>query len=147
MTDIEKINEELRNYKLFKIQRINVKIQQFSELKSDFTKIKKYEYFNYSISLINIVAIIFLTYLVIKSYFETDYYSVNESLIIFVATIVVIFSIYLAVKNIFYIWKLRKYVSASENAVNHFRSESDNLKSTYESYVDNYLESFKIKRR
>lgn len=41
MTEIEKINEELRNYKLFKIQRINTREQEFIQLKKDLLLIKK----------------------------------------------------------------------------------------------------------
>jgi len=44
MTEIEKINEELRNYKLFKIQRINTREQEFTELRDDLTRIKKNHY-------------------------------------------------------------------------------------------------------
>lgn len=79
MTEIEKINEELRNYKLFKIQRINTKQQQFNELKNDLFSIQKNEIATYMLSALNIIAIISLVYYLIKSindelFFEVNYY-------------------------------------------------------------------------
>jgi len=47
MKEIEKINEELRNYKLFKIQRAKKREQEFNILKNDIIKIQKKELFFY----------------------------------------------------------------------------------------------------
>lgn len=62
MTETEKINEELRNYKLFKIQRINTREQEFSEFRKDLLAIRKNEVLNYIIASINVLSILFLIY-------------------------------------------------------------------------------------
>jgi hypothetical protein len=59
MTETEKINEELRNYKLFKIQRINTREQEFSEFRKDLLAIRKNEVLNYIIASINVLSILF----------------------------------------------------------------------------------------
>lgn len=46
MNEIEKINDELRNYKLFKIQRANTRKQEFEEVKYQILKTKKGELFH-----------------------------------------------------------------------------------------------------
>lgn len=42
---------------------------------------------------------------------------------------------------------LKKHIRITENAVKYFAGESENLKSIYENYVENYLESQKRKAR
>lgn len=53
MNETERINEDLRQYKLFKIQRVNTHEQKFKELKNDFVKIQKNEILNYLIAFLN----------------------------------------------------------------------------------------------
>ena len=81
MTEIDKINEDLRNYKLFKIQRINAREQQFSALKKELTTIKKNEVISYLLAAGNILCIIVLIYSIIKSLLNKLYFDVNYQLI------------------------------------------------------------------
>jgi hypothetical protein len=41
MNEIDQINEELRHYKLFKIQRLSTKNQKFNEFNRDLKRIKE----------------------------------------------------------------------------------------------------------
>lgn len=66
MNEIERINEDLRQYKLFKIQRANTHSQKFKELKKDFTKIQKNEILNYLIAFSNIIIFLFSIYNIFK---------------------------------------------------------------------------------
>lgn len=144
MTDIEKINEELRNYKLFKIQRLNTRETEFNELKNDLVKIKKNEILNLLIGFLNIISIIFFIYTFYNSYTNQVVFKITDILIInFI--IIIVLSLYLTYKFFNYTYKLKKYIKTSENATNYFSNESDKLKGIYENYVDNYLERLKRK--
>ncbi|WP_405383768.1 hypothetical protein [Maribacter sp. LLG6340-A2] len=146
MTEIDKINEELRNYKLYKIQRLNVKETEFNELKNDLIKIKKNEVINLLISFLNIISIfLFLKVLYNSNLNQTSLKISNELILNF--AIIIILSIYLTYRFIKYNFKLKKYIKTSEKAINYFSNESNNLKSIYENYVDNYLEEFSRKSR
>tara|TARA_R110000744_G_scaffold68927_1_gene140125 strand:- start:738 stop:1178 length:441 start_codon:yes stop_codon:yes gene_type:complete len=142
MSEIDKINEELRNYKLFKIQRLNLKESEFNELKNDLIKIKKNEIINLLISLINIISIILFLYVLYNSNVNQISFKISNELIINFA-IIIFLSLYLTYRFINYNFKLKKYIKTSEKAINYFSNESDNLKSIYENYVDNYLEDLK----
>ena len=140
MTEIEKINEELRNYKLFKIQRINTKQQQFNELKNDLFSIQKNEIITYMLSALNIIAIISLVYYLIKSINDELFFEVNKEIILLNFVIILVLSIYFTTKLILNNIALKKHIKSCEEAVNYFSNESEKLKSIYENYVDNYLE-------
>lgn len=142
MSEIDKINEELRNYKLFKIQRLNLKESEFNELKNDLVKIKKNEIINLLISFINIISIILFLYVLYNSNVNQISFKISNELIINFA-IIIFLSLYLTYRFINYNFKLKKYIKTSEKAINYFSNESDNLKSIYENYVDNYLEDLK----
>lgn len=143
MTEIEKINEELRNYKLFKIQRINTREQEFIQLKKDLLLIKKNEIFTYIIGTLNFIMILFFIYNLVKSIEDKSFYEMNKELIIINLLVVLILSIFFTVKYIWVTHALRKHIKSSENAINYFSNESEKLKNIYENYVDNYLEQIK----
>ena len=54
-------------------------------------------------------------------------------------------SIFLTFKVFYYNFKLVKHTNSVDDAVKYFSSESENLKSVYENYIENYLESIKNK--
>ena len=139
MTEIEKINEELRNYKLFKIQRLKAKEIEFTEIKNDLVKIKKSEILNLSIVFLNVISIIFLVYNISNSSTITGELLLN----IFIS---IILSIYLTYIYVNYNFKLKKHIKKSENAILYFSQEGEILKSNYENYVDNYLDDLKRKK-
>lgn len=145
MNEIEKLNEEIRNYKLFKIQRSNTRIQKFSEFKSDLIEIKKNEILNYIVGVINIISVIFLVYNAINSYLNHDFFIINKSLIFINFFLTLFLSIFLTFKLFYYNFKLVKHTNSVDDAVKYFSSESENLKSVYENYIENYLESIKSK--
>ena len=145
MTEIDKINEELRNYKLFKIQRINTREQQFSELRKELISIKKNEIVSYILATINIFGIIFLIYNIIKVMNDKIFLEVNFEMITANFTVVLILSTYFTISYIITLNNLKKHIKSSEYAVNYFANESEKLKSVYENYVDNYLNQIKKK--
>ena len=147
MTETEKINEELRNYKLFKIQRINTREQEFSEFKKDLLNILKNEIFNYILASMNFLLILFLIYNAVRSYINPDFYVMNFEIIVLNFILTLCLSLYLTYKFIIYNVQLKKHIRTTENAVKYFAGESENLKSMYENYVENYLESQKRKVR
>ncbi len=146
MTEIEKINEEIRNYKLFKIQRMDLREQQFSEFKNDLIKIRKNEIINYLVAFLNILAVLFLIYNVIKSLLDKTYFENSPELICGNLITVIILSLFLTYKFVSYNLKLKKHIKAVDGAVSYFAGESNILKSVYENYVENYLEASKRKR-
>ncbi|MBN9336304.1 MAG: hypothetical protein J0I88_00405 [Chryseobacterium sp.] len=147
MTETEKINEELRNYKLFKIQRINTREQEFSEFRKDLLAIRKNEVLNYIIASINVLSILFLIYNAVRSYLSSYFYEINWEIIVSNFILTLCLSAYLTYKFIIYNVMLKKHIRITENAVKYFAGESENLKSIYENYVENYLESQKRKAR
>lgn len=138
MTDIDKINEELRNYKLYQIQRLNTREAEFSELKSDLTTIKKNEIFNLIVVFINAASISFLFYSIFKANLNFGKIEVTAELVISFS-ITILLSIYLSYKFVVYNRKLKTHIESAENAVEYFSGESDKLKAIYENYVDTYL--------
>ncbi|PTT75724.1 hypothetical protein, partial [Chryseobacterium sp. HMWF001] len=66
MNETERINEDLRQYKLFKIQRVNTHEQKFKELKNDFVIIQKNEILNYLIAFLNMAVIVLSLYNLFK---------------------------------------------------------------------------------
>ncbi|WP_439479826.1 hypothetical protein [Chryseobacterium aquaticum] len=145
MNEIERINEDLRQYKLFKIQRANTHSQKFKELKKDFTKIQKNEILNYLIAFSNIIIFLFSIYNIFKINTEDGYCKNNEQLIFLNIILVFVFSLFLTYKFWCFNTKLKKYIRTAEDAENHFEKESEILKSNYESYVNNYLNDIKRK--
>ena len=137
MTETEKINEELRNYKLFKIQRINTREQEFSEFKKDLLNILKNEIFNYILASMNFLLILFLIYNAVRSYINPDFYVMNFEIIVLNFILTLCLSLYLTYKFIIYNVQLKKHIRTTENAVKYFAGESENLKSIYENYVEN----------
>ncbi|WP_185147261.1 hypothetical protein [Chryseobacterium binzhouense] len=146
MTETDNINEEIRNYKLFKIQRMNAKEQQFSEFQKDLIHIRQNEIFNYLIASLNVIAVLFLVYNSIKSYSDHGYYEKTIELIWGNFITVILLSIFLTYKFILYNLKLKKHIKTVDGAVSYFAGESNILKSIYENYVENYLEESKKKR-
>jgi uncharacterized protein with PQ loop repeat len=140
MNEIEKINDELRNYKLFKIQRANTRKQEFDEVKNQIFKTKKHELLNYFFVLINLLSIPFLIYNILKSLYEINYYDTNKTIIILNFFLVVLTSLFISYKLVVYIKTLKQQLSIVENAIHHFSNESEVLKGEYETYVNNYLE-------
>jgi len=140
MNDIEKINEELRNYKLYKIQRALTREQEFTTLKNDLTKIRKNEIINYFIVVINVFSIVFFIYQVCTA--GNSYTSIGDHKNLMIANfiLVVLLSLYLTIIFFQYNRKLKLHIKTAEDTVEYFRIEGENLKSIYESYVDNYLE-------
>ena len=146
MTETDNINEEIRNYKLFKIQRMNAKEQQFSEFQKDLIYIRQNEIFNYLIASLNVIAVLFLVYNSIKSFSDHGYYEKTIELIWGNFITVILLSIFLTYKFILYNLKLKKHIKTVDGAVSYFAGESNILKSIYENYVENYLEESKKKR-
>ena len=141
MNDIDKINEELRNYKLYKIQRALTREQEFTLLNKDLNKIRNNEVANYIVIVINIASVFLFVYNVYTSW--TDYTYIMENTILMVVNfiLVILLSLYLSYVFFNYNRKLKLHIKTSENAIAYFKTEGENLKSTYESYVDNYLNS------
>ncbi len=146
MTEIEKINEEIRNYKLFKIQRMDAREQQFSELRNDLIKIRKNEIINYLVAFLNILAVLFLIYNAIRSLVDKAYFQNSYELIYGNFITVIVLSLFLTYKFVSYNLKLKKHIKSVDGAVSYFAGESNILKSVYENYVENYLEASKRKR-
>ncbi len=147
MTEIEKINEEIRNYKLFKIQRMNVREQQFSEFKKDLIKIRKNEIINYLVAFLHVIAVSFLIYNTIKSLSDKVYFEKSFELILGNFITVIVLSLFFTYKFVSYNLKLKKHIKSVDGAVSYFAGESNILKSVYENYVENYLEASKTKKR
>ena len=143
MTDIDKINEELRNYKLFKIQRINTREQEFKELKNDLSRIQKNEVINYIVCTVNIISILLLIYYIIKSALDFNFLELNKDIIIVNFIVCICLSLFLTYKFIINSTKLKRHIKATESAVQYFANESEKLKSIYENYVDTNLENQK----
>lgn len=139
MNEIDKINEELRNYKLFKIQRVTTRIQEFDEIKSQILKTIKNEILNYFILSINLIAIAFLIYNIVKSFQQPDYFSTNTTIIVLNFILVIAASIYTSIKLFVYIKRIKMQLTATENAIQHFSTDIEVLKAEYETYVNEYL--------
>ena len=97
MNEIDRINDELRNYKLFKIQRVNTRKQEFDEIKSQILKTTKNELIDYFIIFINFIAVPYLLYNVIKSFDDRNFFSTNRTIILINFTIVIAVSIYTSI--------------------------------------------------
>lgn len=139
MNETERINEDLRQYKLFKIQRVNTHEQKFKELKNDFVKIQKNEILNYLIAFLNMAVIVLSLYNLFKLFTVSNYFDSNSELVIFNIFSILIFSLFLTYKFWNFNLKLKKYIKTAENAQSYFQNESENLRSNYENYVDHYL--------
>jgi hypothetical protein len=140
MNDIEKINDELRNFKLFKIQRANTRKQEFDEVKDQILKTQKRVLLNYFMVLINVLSISYLVYNLTKSLQDVNFYDINKSIIVLNFIVVVAGSLFTSYQLIIYIKRFKKQLSSVENAIQHFSNESEVLKGEYETYVNNYLQ-------
>jgi hypothetical protein len=140
MNDIEKINDELRNFKLFKIQRANTRKQEFDEVKDQILKTQKRVLLNYFMVLINVLSISYLVYNLTKSLQDLNFYDINKSIIVLNFIVVVAGSLFTSYQLIIYIKRFKKQLSSVENAIQHFSNESEVLKGEYETYVNNYLQ-------
>ncbi|WP_288461093.1 hypothetical protein [uncultured Chryseobacterium sp.] len=145
MNETERINEDLRQYKLFKIQRVNTHEQKFKELKNDFVKIQKNEILNYLIAFLNMAVIFLSLYNLFKLFTVSNYFDSNSELVIFNIFSILLFSLFLTYKFWNFNLKLKKYIKTAENAQSYFQNESENLRSNYENYVDHYLNDIKRK--
>ncbi|PVV55738.1 MULTISPECIES: hypothetical protein [Chryseobacterium] len=145
MNETERINEDLRQYKLFKIQRVNTHEQKFKELKNDFVIIQKNEILNYLIAFLNMAVIVLSLYNLFKLFTVSNYFDSNSELVIFNIFSILIFSLFLTYKFWNFNLKLKKYIKTAENAQSYFQNESENLRSNYENYVDHYLNDIKRK--
>ncbi|MCY1662705.1 hypothetical protein [Chryseobacterium sp. SL1] len=145
MNETERINEDLRQYKLFKIQRVNTHEQKFKELKNDFVKIQKNEILNYLIAFLNMAVIVLSLYNLFKLFTVSNYFDSNSELVIFNIFSILIFSLFLTYKFWNFNLKLKKYIKTAENAQSYFQNEIENLRSNYENYVDHYLNNIKRK--
>lgn len=95
----------------------------------------------------NFLLILFLIYNAVRSYINPDFYVMNFEIIVLNFILTLCLSLYLTYKFIIYNVQLKKHIRTTENAVKYFAGESENLKSIYENYVENYLESQKRKVR
>ncbi|MDO3423428.1 hypothetical protein QWT87_00910 [Chryseobacterium sp. APV1] len=145
MNETERINEDLRQYKLFKIKRVNTHEQKFKELKNDFVKIQKNEILNYLIAFINMAVIVLSLYNLFKLFTVSNYFDSNSEVVIFNIFSILVFSLFLTYKFWNFNLKLKKYIKTAENAQSYFQNESENLRSNYENYVDHYLNDIKRK--
>lgn len=145
MNETERINEDLRQYKLFKIKRVNTHEQKFKELKNDFVKIQKNEILNYLIAFLNMAVIVLSLYNLFKLFTVSNYFDSNSELVIFNIFSILVFSLFLTYKFWNFNLKLKKYIKTAENAQSYFQNESENLRSNYENYVDHYLNDIKRK--
>jgi hypothetical protein len=139
MNEIEKINDELRNYKLFKIQRANTRKQEFEEVKYQILKTKKGELFDYFTVFINLIFTSHLFYNLFKSYQDKNFYEVNKLIIFIDLIVVIIASLITSYKLIIYIIRFKAQLISVEKAIQHFSNESEVLKGEYEIFVNNYL--------
>jgi hypothetical protein len=98
MNETERINEDLRQYKLFKIQRVNTHEQKFKELKNDFVIIQKNEILNYLIAFLNMAVIVLSLYNLFKLFTVSNYFDSNSELVIFNIFSILIFSLFLTYK-------------------------------------------------
>ena len=140
MNEIEKINDELRNNKLFKIQLANTRKQEFDEVKDQILQTNKDQLLNYLIVLINFISIPYLIYNVAKSFQDINFYDTNKAIIFINFFIVIAASLFTSYKLVSYSKSLKKQLSTVENAIQHFSSEIEVLKAEYEVYVNLYLQ-------
>ena len=145
MNETERINEDLRQYKLFKIKRVNTHEQKFKELKNDFVKIQKNEILNYLIAFLNMAVIVLSLYNLFKLFTVSNYFDSNSEVVIFNIFSILVFSLFLTYKFWNFNLKIKKYIKTAENAQSYFQNESENLRSNYENYVDHYLNDIKRK--
>ena len=136
MNDIEKINEELRNFKLYKIQRANTRRQEFEEVKVEIQKTNKDQLFNYFMVLVHFTSILYL----VKSFLYDDSKDTNS--VILGVNILIVFasSLYVLYQLVRYIKNLKKQLKTVENGIQYFSTEIEVLKSDYEIYVGDYLQ-------
>lgn len=136
MNDIEKINEELRNFKLYKIQRANTRRQEFEEVKVEIQQTNKDQLFNYFMVLVHFTSILYL----VKSFLYDDYKDTNS--VILGVNILIVFasSLYVLYQLVRYIKNIKKQLKTVENGIQYFSTEIEVLKSDYEIYVGDYLQ-------
>ena len=140
MNDIEKINDELRNYKLFKIQRANTRKQEFDEVREQLLKTKINELFHYFMVLVNFLSIPYLIYNITVSLQDEHFYETNKAVLFVNLAVVVFASLFVSYKLIIYIRQLQTQLTTVEKAVHYFSNESEVLKAEYETYVNHYLQ-------
>jgi hypothetical protein len=104
MNEIDQINEELRHYKLFKIQRLSTKNQKFNEFNRDLKRIKRNEIISYIIAIINIASITFFIYQLFECKFNIHslYFENNYLYVIGNFLLVLVLSFYLTYKYLFF---------------------------------------------
>ena len=136
MNDIEKINEELRNFKLYKIQRANTRRQEFEEVKVEIQQTNKDQLFNYFMVLVHFTSILYL----VKSFLYDDYKDTNS--VILGVNILIVFAsfLYVLYQLVRYIKNIKKQLKTVENGIQYFSTEIEVLKSDYEIYVGDYLQ-------
>lgn len=149
MNEIDQINEELRHYKLFKIQRLSTKNQKFNEFNRDLKRIKRNEIISYIIAIINIASITFFIYQLFECKFNIHslYFENNYLYVIGNFLLVLVLSFYLTYKYLFFVFKLKKYIKLVDEVIEDLNYEDKLMKNNYEGYVNNYLEKEKRNRR
>lgn len=134
MTDHQKINEEIRNYKLYKIQRINTKIQNYTEVLNDIKQSQKSHLAAKLLSYFNYFAPIIMLVLIIKNNNEPDgNYEIYLYLILFVF---IANSLYLSYHNILLRNKFKSFETKVQETIDHFQSESEKHKTNYEFFIE-----------
>lgn len=98
MTDNQRINEEIRNYKLFKIQRIRTKIQNYSEILSDIEQFKKSHFATNALSYFNYVAPVIMLFLISKNSSEPN--GNYEGFLYFILLLFIINAVYQSHHNV-----------------------------------------------
>ena len=134
MTDTDKINEEIRNYKLFKVQRLNTKVQKYSEILAEIKQFKKTNFINNILSYFNFIAPIIILYLLFN--YKNDINGNYEGFLYLMLFIFTANSIHQSYLNII----LRKKFSSFEDqileTVDHYKSESEKQINNYEFFVE-----------
>jgi len=145
MTDIEQIDDELRNYKLFKIQKSNTKIQKYSEIHDDLKKSKKFNSFYNMLSYINYVIIIFFIFLLLGHLMDLN--TNNEKYLYLLLLVILSISAFQSFQNIILRKKFSSFEKSIIETIDHFKDESEKQKSNYEFFIEKLQETeLKLKK-
>lgn len=134
MTDNQKINEEIRNYKLFKIQRIRTKIQNYSEILSDIEQFKKSHFATNALSYFNYIAPVIMLFLISKNSSEPN--GNYEGFLYFILLIFIINAVYQSYHNVLLRKKFGDFEEKVKDTIDHFQSESEKQITNYEFFIE-----------
>ncbi|GEM_PF-1614422 len=143
MIDNEKTHDEIRNYKLFKIQQLRTREHEFSILTKDLEALNKKQYIHLAVCAIGIFTVIYLIYATVKSMLDSAYFDISKKYIIIAFILCVIISCFLGFQLIRLVIALQKHLKTASAAVQYFTNETDKARLDYENYVENYLQKHK----